>query len=97
MNQHYFMTGLGAVAALLTSLSYIPQVIKAWPRNSTHDVSLKMLLALTLGLTLWIVYGVLKNDWVLTSANGVGVLLAGAVLLFKLRDKFSHSEPSRGD
>jgi len=49
-----------------------------------------MLLALTSGLGLWIVYGVIKSDWVLTSANVVGALLAGAVLFFKIRDKFSH-------
>ena len=96
MDQHYFLTALGAAAALLTSLSYIPQVKKAWPRNSTKDVSLRMLLALTSGLGLWIVYGVMKSDWELTSANVVGALLAGAVLFFKNRDKFSHSEPSRG-
>jgi MtN3 and saliva related transmembrane protein len=50
-----FLTALGAVAALLTSLSYILQVKKAWPRNSTKDISLQMLLALRLGLGLWIV------------------------------------------
>ena len=48
---------IGACAALLTSLSYIPQVRKAWPRGSTSDLSLKMLVVLTAGLTLWVGYG----------------------------------------
>jgi MtN3 and saliva related transmembrane protein len=56
---------IGICAAALTSLAYIPQVLKAWPRGSNSDLSLKMLLALTAGLTLWIVYGFLKNDWVI--------------------------------
>ena len=43
---------IGACAAVLTSLSYIPQVRKAWPRGSTSDLSLKMLVVLTAGLTL---------------------------------------------
>jgi MtN3 and saliva related transmembrane protein len=77
---------IGICAAALTSLSYIPQVQKAWPRGSTSDLSLKMLLALTAGLTLWIVYGFLKNDWVIAVANAVGAALSASVLLFKIRD-----------
>jgi uncharacterized protein with PQ loop repeat len=48
---------IGVCAAFLTSLSYLPQVQKAWPRGSTSDLSLNMLLALTIGLLLWIAYG----------------------------------------
>jgi MtN3 and saliva related transmembrane protein len=81
---------IGAVAAMLTSLSYIPQVRKAWPRGSTDDLSLKMLVALTTGLLLWIAYGLLKGDWVIVAANGVAVTLSGSVLAFKLRDIRSH-------
>jgi len=55
-----FIPWIGACAAVLTSLSYIPQVQKAWPRGSTHDLSLKMLAVLTAGLLLWIGYGLLK-------------------------------------
>jgi MtN3 and saliva related transmembrane protein len=54
---------LGALAAFLASLSYLPQVKKAWPRGSTGDLSLGMLLSLTLGLSLWVAYGVLQGDW----------------------------------
>ncbi len=60
---------IGIVAAALTSLSYIPQVRKAWLRGSTHDLSLKMLVALTTGLLLWIGYGLLKGDWVIVAAT----------------------------
>ncbi|WP_375781213.1 PQ-loop domain-containing transporter [Bradyrhizobium sp. ma5] len=45
------------MATLLASLSYIPQVRKAWPAGSTKDLSLHMLAVLTLGLGLWIVCG----------------------------------------
>ena len=73
-------------AAVLTSLSYLPQVRKAWPRGSTSDLSLNMLIALTTGLALWIVYGLLKSDWVIVGANSVGVSLSAAILAFKIRD-----------
>jgi MtN3 and saliva related transmembrane protein len=78
---------VGGIAAILASLSYIPQVRKAWPRGSTKDLSLGMLAALTLGLGLWIVYGVLRGDWVIISANAIGATLAAIVLGCKLRDK----------
>jgi MtN3 and saliva related transmembrane protein len=77
---------LGICAAVLTSLSYIPQVRKAWPRGSTKDLSLRMLIVLTTGLLLWIGYGVLKGDWVIVAANCVGAALSGSILIFKLRD-----------
>jgi MtN3 and saliva related transmembrane protein len=74
------------LAAVLASLSYIPQVRKAWPRNSTEDLSLGMLIALTLGLGLWTVYGVIRGDWVIVLANVVGATLSGIVLGCKVRD-----------
>jgi MtN3 and saliva related transmembrane protein len=79
---------IGALAAALTSLSYIPQVMKAWPRGSTADLSLKMLIVLTAGLSLWIVYGVLKQDWVIVVANSIGAALTGIVLICKCRDTY---------
>jgi MtN3 and saliva related transmembrane protein len=84
------MTGIvpwiGVVAAILTSLSYIPQVRKAWPRGSTKDLSLHMLMVLTGGLVLWVVYGLMKGDLVIVIANCVGAALSGSVLAFKIRD-----------
>jgi MtN3 and saliva related transmembrane protein len=77
---------VGACAAFLSSLSYVPQVRKAWPRGSTADLSLTMLVVLTCGLSLWIAYGVVRGDWVIVAANGVGAALSGLVLAFKLRD-----------
>jgi MtN3 and saliva related transmembrane protein len=77
---------LGMLAAVLTSLSYLPQLQKAIPRNSTSDLSLKMLVALSAGLCLWVVYGVLKDDWAIILANSIGATLSLTVLRFKIRD-----------
>lgn len=79
------MSWIGGLAAALTSLSCIPQVRKAWPRGSTKDVSLKMLVALTTGLVLWVVNGLLQKDWILVLANSVGAALAATVLCCKIR------------
>jgi MtN3 and saliva related transmembrane protein len=61
-------------------------VRKAWPRGSTKDLSLQMLAVLTTGLLLWTGYGLLKSDWVIVAANGVGAILSSSVLIFKIRD-----------
>jgi MtN3 and saliva related transmembrane protein len=63
-----FAPYIGGIAALLTSLSYIPQVRKAWPRESTSDLSLGMLATLTAGLALWVLYGASHGDWVIIAA-----------------------------
>ncbi|WP_346016190.1 SemiSWEET family transporter [Bradyrhizobium sp. C-145] len=55
-------------------------------RGSTRDLWLKMLIALTMGLSLWLVYGLIRCDWVIIAANVVGAGLAGTVLGCKLRD-----------
>jgi MtN3 and saliva related transmembrane protein len=81
-----YLSWIGGAAAILTSLSYLPQVRKAWPRGATEDLSLKMLAALTTGLALWVLYGVLRFDWVIVAANSVGGLLAASVLGCKIRD-----------
>jgi MtN3 and saliva related transmembrane protein len=88
------LSWIGIGAALLTSLSYLPQVRKAWPRGATKDLSLHMLIVLTGGLALWIVYGVLKSDWVIAAANGVGATLSGTVLILKLRDLSTPGRPA---
>jgi MtN3 and saliva related transmembrane protein len=77
---------LGMLATALTSFSYLPQLKKAMPPDSTSDLSLKMLVALSAGLCLWVVYGVAKEDWVIVLANSIGAMLALTVLGFKIRD-----------
>jgi MtN3 and saliva related transmembrane protein len=79
-------SALGFVAAALTSLSYVPQIQKALPKDSTGDLSLKMLVALFAGLALWIVYGLIVEDIVIVIANCVGAALVAVVLGCKVRD-----------
>ena len=74
-----FVPWIGICAAVLTSLSYLPQVQKARPRGSTSNLSLKMLLALTTGLLLWIAYGLVRGDWIIVDANSVGAALSGVL------------------
>ena len=78
---------LGFTAGTLTTLAFIPQVIKSWKSKSTQDVSLGMFLVLCTGILLWLTYGFLINDTPLIVANGFSLLLAGSILIMKFRFK----------
>jgi MtN3 and saliva related transmembrane protein len=81
----FLETVVGAIAALLSSLSYIPQVKKVWSGQPTDDLSSRTLIALTSGLVLWVAYGAIKADWIIVVANLVGASLTGFVLYSKQR------------
>jgi MtN3 and saliva related transmembrane protein len=80
---------LGMLAAGLTS--YLPQLQKTMPQNSTFDLSLKMPMVLSADVGRWIVYGVLKDDLAIILANSIGAPLSLAVPGFKIRDLNSWS------
>ena len=81
------ITGLGLTAGVLTTLSFLPQVIKAWRSRSTRDISLGMFAMFCTGVFLWIVYGFLVGDLPVLVANLVTFLLAATILGLKLRHR----------
>ena len=80
-------TAIGLLAAMLTTIAYIPQVARTWRTRSTHDISLPMFLLMAAGIALWLAYGLLIRDLPLIAANLVTLILVIAVLYFKLRYK----------
>ena len=76
---------VGIVAAVLTTLAFLPQVIHTIRTRSTHDISLRMYSLYTVGIFLWLIYGLLLNDVPLIAANIVTFLLSGTILSLKLR------------
>ena len=75
------------MAAFCTTVSYVPQLRKVWTTGEARDISLKMLLLLASGLALWIVYGLMKSDFVIVAANGTSLALLAAIIYFKLRGR----------
>lgn len=74
---------LGYAAATLTTASFIPQ---AWLTFRTRDVSgisLSMYSAFTLGVALWLLYGLALQAWPIVAANCVTLVLAGSILVMK--------------
>ena len=78
---------LGYSAGAVTSLTFLPQVIKTWKERSAKDISLMMFLIAALNEVMWIVYGVLKNDWVIISTNSVVLVMSSTMIYFKLKYK----------
>ena len=78
---------VGYAAGFCTTVAFVPQLMKAWRTRSTSDISLGMFLALVTGIVLWLTYGALIQDIPLIAANGVTLLLAGGILLLKLKHK----------
>jgi len=80
-----FTTIIGFIAAIFTTFAFVPQVIKVWRTRSTADISLGMYSLFTLGVALWLAYGILLDAWPIILANIVTLLLAGAVLVMKVK------------
>lgn len=75
---------LGLTAATLTTIAFVPQVLKTWRSKSAKDLSLGMYLIFTSGVILWLIYGIIKNDIPIIAANVVTLTLALTILYFKL-------------
>lgn len=80
------ITTIGAAAALCTTASYFPQLKKCWETGEAKDLSLGMFIVLSIGIALWIIYGVLKKDWIIITANSVSLACLFGILFFKLRN-----------
>ena len=78
-------TLIGLLAATCTTVSFLPQVIRAWRTRSTHDISAWMFVLLVTGNSLWLLYGALIGDLPLVAANLMTLGLVATILALKLR------------
>ncbi|MCG2792592.1 MAG: SemiSWEET transporter [Weeksellaceae bacterium] len=72
---------LGIIAGVLTSVAMMPQLIKVLREKKAEDVSIVMLLVLIVGLSLWVWYGILRDDLPIILANGFSVLVNLTLLI----------------
>lgn len=78
-------TLLGFVAGMLTTVSFVPQVIKAWYSKSCHDLSWGMLITFSAGVVLWLVYGIRLWAMPIILANAVTLALLVTIGAMKVR------------
>ena len=79
------VTLIGILAGTLTTIAFLPQVLKTWRSRSAADISAGMLLLFSSGLVLWLVYGIAINALPIILANSVTLLLTFAILVMKWR------------
>jgi len=78
-------TLVGVVAGILTTSSFVPQVVKTWKTRHTKDLSLFMFFMLLAGIALWLTYGIVRRDIPIILANGVSLMFVVIILSFKIR------------
>lgn len=76
---------LGTVAGTLTTMAFVPQVVRTWRTRSTHDISAAMFLIFSTGVACWLAYGVSIGSWPIIVANVVTLVLALTILYLKIR------------
>ena len=76
---------IGAAAATLTTLSFVPQAIKTLRTRDTRGISAWMYATFTLGVALWLVYGLYLHSWPMIVSNIITLMLSTSILSMKLR------------
>ena len=75
---------LGLFGAFLSSITFVPQVYKAWQTKSTNDLSVWMILILIANVSTWLTYGIIRNDFAIILANSIILSLSLLLLYFKM-------------
>ena len=76
---------LGYCAATITTIAFLPQIIKTFQTKSAKDVSMGMFVLFTTGVFLWIIYGIFTKTYPVLIANAVIFCLALAQIILKIK------------
>jgi len=80
-------TIIGLIAALCTTLSFLPQALQTIKTRDTKGISLSMYSLFTFGTILWLTFGILSVNYPIMIANGVTLVLALIILTYKIKYK----------
>lgn len=75
---------IGFIAGILTTVAVLPQLIKSWKTKKVMDISPFMFVLLLGGVGMWVVYGIVKNDYPIILTNGISFLLNLSMLAIML-------------
>lgn len=76
---------IGSIAAMLTTISFVPQAYQSWKTRDLSGISLPMYTLFSTGVAFWLFYGLMIMSWPVIIANGITLVLACAVLLLKIQ------------
>ncbi len=77
---------VGFLASLLSVLNQFPQAIKVFRSQDTHSISLMMYCIVVVAISLWLVYGIMLNDFPLISANALSLIPIVYIFIIKLKN-----------
>lgn len=80
-----FIQMLGFISGILTTIAFIPQVLKVWVTRKTEDISLLMFIIFITGIIGWLIYGILIVNYPLILANSITLVLAVLIIIGKIR------------
>jgi MtN3 and saliva related transmembrane protein len=86
---------IGSLAGGLTTIAFIPQVVRTWRTRSAQDISLFMFLLFSCGVLLWLIYGILLHAPPIILANGITLALSTSILALKVRDMLARQRHLR--
>ena len=78
---------VGAAGGIVSSVTFLPQVIKIWKTKSAKDLSMGTVLFLVLNVSLWLLYGILTNLYPIIITNGIVLSMVFIMVYFKLTFK----------
>ena len=78
---------IGITAGILTSISMLPHLLKVIKEKTVEDLSLPMIIILITGLSLWVWYGIIKNELPIIFSNAFAVIVNLFLLSYYLRFK----------
>ena len=82
-----FFNIVGYIAAIFTTISFVPQAIHTIRTKNTKGISLPMYVLFTIGVFLWLVYGIYFKMMPVIIANAITLVLASIILTFKIKYK----------
>jgi len=80
-----FTQSIGFIAAICTTVAFVPQALKIYKSKTARDISLPMWLIFSFGVFLWLIYGILILSLPIIIANLVTLLLSLFILFFKVK------------
>ncbi len=87
LNDEFFINMLGHVAAICTSLSFIPQAIRIIMTKDTKSISRNSYILLNLGIICWLIYGIQKKELPIIFANSITIIFTLIILFYKIKNK----------
>lgn len=80
-----YITVIGLTAGALTTISFFPQVLQIYRTKKTKDLSLPMFIILTIGIFLWLIYGILSKALPVVASNTLAFIFCSYIVVTKIR------------